>query len=949
MMKPDRFKSRILLAVLFCVATFWAGSFSPGSAGNPPVASNFSPVGQASIGVGSTLDSDLFSSFSLPFGAGESQLYVHGFFTFLDGESLVEGIIGPFDFQSPITSLAALDVGGVSLREEILWTDGATIFGLDLDGDGGLTLTPAPTFAVGALAAVDMAGTQRKELVAASGEDLYWLDLDVPIPTWAGPFSQGMSLNAMTALDVGGATAKPELLATDGAKVYFLDLDHPAGAWAEISPQVTFPVDMITTMDIWQNNEVKEVLLAVKGTDTFIFAGGVIGWTGPFPQRYRIVTAALTEISEEEGTVANLRESLFVLAPGEETDIRFQNVSEAARVPDYTYFGEGHSPGTIFADVDGDDLPDLYLVQGMAPNLLYRNTGQGKFDLVPNAAGANDPRHSTGALLADYDNDGDMDIYVINFGERNTLYQNRGGIYVDVTAETDPTPADLFGDRQEGVGIGIDTDGKVLNHTLTAAWADINRDGFLDLYVGNHICCGFPEGERDVLYLSNGDGTFTDITIPARIATENAARADRASQALMFADFNNDLWPDIYVTNKGDGPSRDQLFLNDGPNPADGTWAGTFTEYFTSQPDIFLGNVTGAAMGIDAGDFDNDGDLDIYLTDVGTMDLYKNMLIENGGGFGLQRVVEPNPVAAPWFSWGTAWVDADNDGDLDLHVATNDRVMDYFFRNDGLDSSGRILFRDVTVGVGLGQAWGTRAVAYADYDRDGWADVFVVNRGGTPSALFHNESATLGNHWLQVKLLGDSEIFSGKYRNTPDAIGARVEVIADVQGHGNRVRQMREVRSGSHTCASTSSLILHFGLGRATKAEVTITWPSGEVQTVADVAADQLWQNPDITSVEEKGPLPGTFALQQNYPNPFNPSTTIEYQLDTAGQVTLKIYNLTGQEMRTLVNENQDKGRHAVVWDGKNGAGKTVATGVYFYELRIGEFVKVTRKMLFLR
>ena len=531
----------------------------------------------------------------------------------------------------------------------------------------------------------------------------------------------------------------------------------------------------------------------------------------------------------------------------------------------YQGVGEGHSPGLIFSDLNRDGEPDLLLLGSLhepalgappgnaprTPDRLYLNNGAGGFELVEQPFPDARPDWPTGAVAADFDNDGDADIFVIAYRESNRLYENRDGDYVDVTDSTDPTPDDGAGDRDEGLGGALDVDGAPLDWSLAAAWGDVDRDGFSDLFVGNHRCCGqggldeSSGGVRDALYRNNGDGAFSDITLSTGIARDVAGSDQTSTMAAGFIDIDLDGWIDLYISQKNYGPSRDQLHLNDGDSDGDGVWDGTFTEYFASQDDPDLGDTTPFAMSVSFGDYDNDGDFDVYLTDEGTMDLYRNLLSESGS-FGLEAVT-PSPAPAPDFDWGADWIDADNDGDLDLHVATGvsiagELIQDYFYENLG---GGEL--RDISNDAGTAQSADSRGTAHADYDGDGWVDIYVVNRD-VPSRLLRNvtgrESA---NHWLHLDLRGAPEL-SGTWRSTRDALGARVTVAADLDGNGEieaGERQIRHVASGSNLAATTSSLRVELGLGVADRADVVVNWPSGRITAIEDVAADQV-----ITVVE---------------------------------------------------------------------------------------------------
>ena len=275
--------------------------------------------------------------------------------------------------------------------------------------------------------------------------------------------------------------------------------------------------------------------------------------------------------------------------------------------------GDGHAPGAVFTDLNDDGYPDIYVMgsrdwdQGvMLPNRSFLNTDVGSgnrtYVEVAGAAGADDVGAHNGVLSADYDNDGDQDLYVINWYQqddptasqandknrqyRNNLVETSQLSFTDITDSTDPTPSES--DDQHGVGWAT-MGGTSINQSLTAGWEDPDRDGDLDLYVGTHHGwysgwggAGDP-GQRDTFYLNNGDGKFTDMTTPLGLTGfETAAGAYEvpgtqrysSTNALIFADFNNDQWPDLIVTNKVGGPvDRDMLYINQGADLS-GDWLG---------------------------------------------------------------------------------------------------------------------------------------------------------------------------------------------------------------------------------------------------------------------------------------------------------------------------------------------------------------------------------------
>jgi hypothetical protein len=577
------------------------------------------------------------------------------------------------------------------------------------------------------------------------------------------------------------------------------------------------------------------------------------------------------------GTVARSVVGVLLGAGAASGQVAFEDVTEGLGLAGYrATMGDARGPGGVFADLNGDGYPDLYLMRGptLGPpgtNQLYLNipgpVGGRFFVELPGAAGAGDAGEATGAIAGDYDNDGDTDLYVINYDQPNALYRNmlvETGVFafVDATTDTDPTPG--VADEQLGVGICFE-DGVALDNSLTAAWGDPDRDGDLDLYVGNHNgYFGSPlpfegpydvPGRRDIFYINNGDGTFTDATmrydVPGWQAAdggyESATQRYSSTNAVVFADLDNDGWPDLLVTNKVGGPTdRDMLYRNLGAD-AGGLWLGFEAATYDMTPTF--GTASPFAMGVDVGDVDNDGDLDFYVTDMsdvidpqspGLNDLMLGQLSQTGAlGFEHAADVAPSYDAPGKFGWGAQFQDFDNDGWQDLHTTTSFPFRDYLYMNTG---SG-FVERAVALGVDRDRR-DARGSMSADFDRDGWVDLFVINIDGLPSAMFRNGFADLAGAttgYLSIRLEGDPAS-GGPWRSTRDAIGARVLVSADLDGDGSiesGETQMKDVVSGSSNAASTSSLELEFGLGGAASAQVEVRWPSGRVSG-HELARDQF-------------------------------------------------------------------------------------------------------------
>ena len=484
------------------------------------------------------------------------------------------------------------------------------------------------------------------------------------------------------------------------------------------------------------------------------------------------------------------------------------------------YYVETYGSGAAFLDIDNDGDPDLYAVngaplpgfvaEGVATNALYRNEGDGTFSNATAQTGTGHTGYGMGACAGDIDNDGHIDLYVTNFGP-NVLYLNNG----------DGT----FTDRAAGVD-----DPRL---SASAAFADIDNDGDLDLYVANNaridmardegcrrgeipVYCAPTEypGESGALYRNDGGVSFADITRPAGLYDESGRQL-----GVVFGDYDDDGDQDLYVAND---MTANFLFRNDGD--ARFGEVGLFAGVALSD-----GARPEAGMGTDFGDCDRDGDLDIVVCNFQweSCRLYRN---DGGGAFSDRSFASGlgEPTLAT-LTFGTEFLDYDNDGDLDLYLANGhvhpevgvfDQAASYaqtdqLFANDG---DGRYSTVPLTLrGVG-------RGAAFADIDNDGDLDAFISNNGQRPHLLRNDGSNA--NHWIAVKTVGRV--------SNRDGIGARIEVVS-----GGLV-QVEEVRSGS-SYLSQSDLRVYFGLGTHNWVDrLEIRWPSGIVQTLEALPVDRV-------------------------------------------------------------------------------------------------------------
>jgi enediyne biosynthesis protein E4 len=489
--------------------------------------------------------------------------------------------------------------------------------------------------------------------------------------------------------------------------------------------------------------------------------------------------------------------------------------------------------GVAFLDYDNDGWLDVFVLSGTrldkAPpgttNRLYKNNRDGTFTDVTDKAGLTRTGWASAVTVGDYDNDGFDDLFITYYGH-NVLYRNNGnGTFTDVTEKS--------GLRQTTIRYGSG-----------CTWIDYDRDGRLDLFVANYLnttleklpkpgentdCrwkgvpvnCGprgLPPGSVQ-LFHNNGDGTFTDVSQQSGVAAASGGYPMTA----VAADYDNDGWQDIYVACDS---TPSWLFRNQ----HDGTFRQEGLERGVALSEDGLEQ---AGMGIATGDYDLDGRVDIFKTHFSddTNVLYRN---DDKGYFTDVTIRSGIGVETRYVGWGTGMVDLDNDGLPDIFVVTGsvypevERTLPtYPFRTP------RLIFRNLgdgrfeelidEAGAGISATHASRGCAYGDFDNDGDVDILIMNMNEPPSLLRNDVSGS--GHWLKVLLVG--------VKSNRSAIGARVTVR-----YGGRA-QAQDVTAQS-SFYSVNDRRLHFGLGAATIADLTVRWPTGAVEQISRVDADQL-------------------------------------------------------------------------------------------------------------
>ena len=521
-------------------------------------------------------------------------------------------------------------------------------------------------------------------------------------------------------------------------------------------------------------------------------------------------------------TVSSLNQDMRFTDVTAELGIEFQHVNgESGK----KYFIEPIGSGVALFDFDNDADLDLYLVNGsdlpgmtsLIPptNCLYRNDG-GTFTDITTEASVGDTGYGLGCCVGDYNNDGFTDLYVTNYGP-NVLYRNNGdGTFTDI-----------------GATAGVDGD----QFSSGCTFVDVDADGYLDLYVVNYVqfdpdtnpecnrqgirtyCT--PEalpGAADVFYRNNGDGTFTDVSEEVGVGT-----ASGKGLGVVCGDVDNDGDIDVFVANDTTPNFLYRNERNDMRMTEDALFAGVA---LSEEGRAYSG------MGANLGDFDNDGYLDIVITNFQdqTNSLYHNA--QSGFFTEMSFAKGIGERSLPHLAWGVDFIDFNNDGWLDLFVANGhlddniaeiDPIGTYAQPNQLFLSDRGIRFSEST-DAAIAQQKVSRGTAFGDIDSDGDIDIVISNLKDTPTVL-RNDGGN-ASQWLVVKLIGT--------HCNRDAIGTRVTIVSE------GLTQMREVKSGSGYL-SQNDLRLHFGLGATTSVDtLTVRWLCGRIQTLQNVETNQM-------------------------------------------------------------------------------------------------------------
>ncbi|MEM9917251.1 MAG: FG-GAP-like repeat-containing protein [Bacteroidota bacterium] len=545
--------------------------------------------------------------------------------------------------------------------------------------------------------------------------------------------------------------------------------------------------------------------------------------------------------------------------------------------------------GIAVGDFDQDGLEDLYVSVPQGPNRLCRNKGDGTFEEIGIAAAVAVEGQSVASVFGDINNDGRLDLYVTVVNGNDHLFLNKGdGTFEDIS-----------------LSAGIQN----LGIPKSVNMADVNQDGWLDIYVTNF------EAENK-LYLNQQNLTFSD-------GTDAAGALDTlASMGTIFFDYDKDGDPDLYLVH--DRLQANYLYQNDG--------TGRFTEVGQAAGV----NTIGYGMGVDVGDIDNDGWPDIYVTN-----LFQNVLFHNQGDGTFVNIAETAGVNDNGMGWGTSFIDFDKDGLLDIYVANESDFFNPPDPNVLYRNMGDFTFEKVATDDPISNIDNSFGVACLDYNQDGSMDLLVANKDdGEHLQLFQNTQQE--GRWLGLKLLGRE--------SNRDGVGAKVELIDDLGK-----KHYRELTAG-HGWASQNSQRLYFGLGDAIDiVEANIYWPSGRIQsavfpslsknyTIEEVGdiREGIWY--DLTTSIE--PLETDTDLAPIIsPNPAKDQFTLTLQIKKPTALQLVFYNLLGQRIYQRDYTEVLPGRQEFLFKDRQFAGHQ-RQGLLFLQIRVPK-QEITRKILF--
>jgi ASPIC and UnbV/FG-GAP-like repeat/Secretion system C-terminal sorting domain len=549
----------------------------------------------------------------------------------------------------------------------------------------------------------------------------------------------------------------------------------------------------------------------------------------------------------------------------------------------------GDSWGCSWEDYNRDGYLDLF-VANTVNDFLFLGTGDSIFSGVTTGSVVFDSLDSRGSCWGDYDNDGDEDLFVSAGNGNNLLYRNDGnGILTKTTA-----------------GIIVNDGGT----SRGCAWGDYDNDGWLDLFVANV--------GNNFLYHNDGGGNFT------KIDTGGIVNTGGQTIGCCWVDYNNDGFLDLHAVNFNGSAL---LFKNNGN--------GSFTQITTGAIVTDVAASTGAGWG----DYDDDGDLDLVVANAGDQG---NFFYKNTGAPDYTFVKDTASIIAhvPGDSYATCWVDYDNDGDLDLFISNRANENEFLFNNSGFPS---YTFTRITTGALVNDSGSSYGSAWGDYDNDGDLDVFICNKSGDKNSLFENNGNS--NDWVNIKCIGATANKSGigarvsvKANINGNPVWQMHEITDQSAYYSQNSLDVEFGFGSSAVIEVIDSLVIKWPGGQMdVHTNLAVNRFYTAVQGQGIVGINNLNEN-----------LLSGYKLGQNYPNPFNPNTIINYSIPAVrGEksfVVLKVYDILGKEVAALVNEREEAGNYSISFEGGN-----LMSGVYFYQMIVNGVKIETKSMLLLK
>lgn len=505
------------------------------------------------------------------------------------------------------------------------------------------------------------------------------------------------------------------------------------------------------------------------------------------------------------------------------SQITFTDIADAAGIGEV-----GYNYGVSIIDYDKDGWEDIYITRRQGPNRLWRNMGNETFTEVAAAAGVDYGGDAKLAVWGDINNDGHIDLFLGTLNEGDHLYLNDGdGTFSDIS-----TPSGMYAQKE----------------CIGAMFGDYDNDGLIDLY-----CARLAD--QNTLYRNMGNNTFSDVTF------QTGATDTLTAMGAMFIDYDNDGDQDIYLVHDARWPNI--LYQNNGQ--------GQFTDVAVPAGVDYAG----FGMGVDAGDINHDGWMDLYISN-----LYHNTCYLNNGDGTFTDISTSAGVNDNGMGWSTAFVDVDNDGWQDVYLS-NTPFSSIPFPNVLYRNKGDHTFEVISENTSLASGGNGFGMATGDINQDGWPDLIVANSVDSRGNELFRNLTSLSHHFVSFLLEGTT--------SNRSAIGARVDIKA------NGFWQADAVTAGSGW-ASQNSLRLHFGVGTATNIDsVIIRWPSGQIEYFENLAIDQLHhitETPASVGIEQR--LAESWNLQVS-PNPFWNQVNVSFLNLQAGFVQLELMEVNGQ------------------------------------------------------